>query len=69
MNQIIAGCTQQELLTTVCVMLNMYYGIAFIYEDILFATNLVRFIVIYFVIAYMKKFLPHFCKYKICLSA
>lgn len=64
LNQIIAGCTQQELLTTVCVMLNMYYGIAFIYEDVLFATNLVRFIVIYFVIAYMKKFLPHFCKYK-----
>lgn len=62
LNRIIKSCSQKELLTTNLVALTLYYDFGYIKGSLFFVSNLILFVVIYFLIAYMKQYLPVFCK-------
>jgi len=57
LNQIIEACTQKELLTIDIVALALYYGAGYIKGDLFFTSNLILFVVVYFTVAYLKKYL------------
>lgn len=57
LNMIISKMTKRDLLRTNIVMVALYYGIAYIRMDAFFVNNLIRFIVMFFLVAYIKLFM------------
>lgn len=64
LNLIIESCTKKELLTMNIIALLLYYGSCYIKGGLFFASELITFIVIYFFMAYIKRYLPELCNNK-----
>lgn len=62
LNWIIEKLTQKQLLNSCIIMLGMYFGVNYIVYGILFVSNLITFITIYFVVAYIKLYMTDFCQ-------
>lgn len=60
LNEIILKRTKKELLIIDIMLLFFYFGLNYIKPGLLFITPLVEFITVYFVIAYIKKYLKEF---------
>lgn len=58
LNIIIDSVTQRQLLRIVLIMLILYSGISFVLVNKYYYSHLVGFILIYFMTAYMKKYMP-----------
>lgn len=59
LNIIIRQCNKRYLLLIVCIVGVLYFGIAFLYEYLIFYNRFIGFVGVYFVVAYIKKFLGH----------
>lgn len=57
LNLIISKMTKKELLHTDIIMGSLYYGIAYICVDAFFVNNLIRFIVMFFLVSYIKLYM------------
>lgn len=57
LNLIISKMTKKELLHTDIIMGALYYGIAYICMDAFFVNNLIRFIVMFFLVSYIKLYM------------
>lgn len=62
LNEIIFKRTQQELLIIIFLMIGLYFGINYIKQGSFFASPLIEFSTIYFVISYIKLYLKEFSK-------
>lgn len=63
LNWIIEKLTQKQLLSSCIIMGSLYFGLNYVMGGgLLFATHMVTFIVIYFVVAYVKLYMPDFCQ-------
>ena len=60
LNTIIHRMSQKELLKCVSILVIMYCGVGTVKEGLLYENSLVCFITIYFIICYMKTFMPKF---------
>lgn len=61
LNHIIERLTQKQLLGSCIIMIVLYFGINFFKDGLFFTSNLVIFIVVYFVMAYVKLYMSAFC--------
>ncbi len=57
LNIIVERCGKRQLLMIVCMVIIMYFGLALLYKELLYYNNFLGFIGVYFVVAYMKKYL------------
>lgn len=62
LNSLLEKMEQQELLRVTVFLTTVYMGIGFIKMEVLFPSNLVFWITIYFSMAYMKRYLEDFAK-------
>lgn len=61
LNKIINNLSQKELLTANIISLLLYFGVGYVKSGAFFASSLLQFIVVYFVIAYLKIYMKDFC--------
>lgn len=57
LNLIIRQCDKRYLLSIVCIVGVLYFGIAFLYEELIFYNRFIGFVGVYFTVAYIRKFL------------
>lgn len=63
LNRLINGMSQKELLTGSFIALTLYYGVGY-FLHAFFTNKLIQFVVVYFAVAYMKKYMKLFSKNK-----
>ncbi len=57
LNIIIRKCFKKQLLVIVCIVIILYFGIAFLYEQLIFYNRFIGAIGLYLVVAYIKRYL------------
>lgn len=64
LNRIIDSLTQKELLSASIIALMLYYVLGYVKNDLFFVSPLILLIVVYFAVAYEKKYMKNFCANK-----
>lgn len=59
-NKIIRGMTQRKLLATALLFAVLYLCMNYLYRGLLFGTELTTWLAVYFILAYIKSFMPRF---------
>ena len=62
LNWIIEKLLQKQLLSSCIIMIGLYFGLNYIKSGLFFCSELITFIVIYFIIAYIKLYMIDFCQ-------